>query len=93
MVKAIVFIGTPHRGAGVASWANCAAQAFRALQMSTTINPSFLSDLRRNSGTLKQISQQFVERGSAIKMKSFYETIKSDYVNCLVIMFPWMVGF
>ena len=88
MVKAIVFMGTPHRGADVA-WADFAARAFRALQMSAATNPSFLSDLKRNSGTLEQISQQFVERGSTIEMKTFYETKKLDYMNCLVY-FPWI---
>ena len=92
MVKAIVFMGTPHRGADAASWANFAARAFRTLQMSTATNPSLLSDLKRNSETLRQISQQFVERGSAIKMKTFYETIKSDYVGCLVCFLGCFFG-
>ena len=92
MVKAVIFMGTPHHGADVATWANFAARAFRALQMSTATNTSLLSDLRGNSATLKQISQQFVERGSAIKMKTFYETKKLDSMNCLVY-FPWKKGF
>ena len=91
MVKAVIFMGTPHRGADVASWANLAARAFRALHMNTATNTSLLSDLEGNSETLKQISQQFVERGSTIKMKTFYETRKLDYMNCLVC-FPWRKG-
>ena len=93
MVKGIVFMGTPHRGADVASWANFAARALGTLQMSTATNTSLLSDLKRNSETLKQISQQFVERGSAIKMKTFYETIKSDFVGCLVCFLGCFVGW
>ena len=89
MVKAIVFMGTPHQGADVASWANFVAGALRVVQMITATNTSFLSDLKRNSETLEQISQQFVERGSTIKMKTFYETRKLDYMNCLVY-FPWI---
>ena len=89
MVKAIVFMGTPHRGADVASWANLAARAFSTLQMSAATNTRLLSDLKRNSGTLMQISQQFVERGSAIRMKTFYETVKPDYANCLVCFLGW----
>ena len=89
MVKAIVFMGMPHCRADVASWANFAARAFSTLQMSAATNTRLLSDLKRNSETLKQISQQFVERGSAIRMKTFYETVKSDYANCLVCFLEW----
>ena len=74
MSKAVIFFGTPHRGADAASWANFAAQALRALQMGTATNTSLLSDLRKNSETLGQTSQQFVERGSTLRMKTFYET-------------------
>ena len=84
MAKGVIFMGTPHRGANVASWAKFAAQALRALQMGTATNKSLLSDLRKNSKTLAQISQQFVERGSTLRIKTFYEGNKMDYMNCLV---------
>ena len=84
MAKGIIFLGTPHRGSDTATWANFVAQAFGALQMGTTTNRSLLSDLTKNSEILSQISQQFVERGSMVRMKTFYETKKSDYLNCLV---------
>ena len=84
MAKAVIFMGTPHHGADAAAWANFAAQALRALQMGTATNTNLLSDLQKNSKTLAQISQQFVERGSSLKIKTFYETNKMDYMNCLV---------
>ena len=84
MVKAVIFMGTPHHGADVATWGNFAARALRALQMGTATNTSFLSDVEGNSRTLKEISQQFVERGSTIMVKTFYETRKLDSINCLV---------
>ena len=84
MAKAIIFLGTPHRGADAATWANCVAQAFEALQMGNSTERGLLSDIRRNSEILRQISQQFVERGYSLRMKTFYETKKSDSVNCLV---------
>ena len=80
--KAIVFMGTPHRGAGTASWGDFFAQVLQALQMNTSRN--LLSDLQKNSEALWQISQQFVERVSTLSIKTFYETHRSDYVNCLV---------
>ena len=89
MVKAIIFIGTPHRGADMAAWGNFAARVLQAL--GTATNRRILADLQQNSGTLGQISQQFVERGSTLQMKTFYETIKLDYMNCLVY-FLWKIG-
>ena len=84
MAKAVIFMGTPHRGADTAAWANFAAQALKALQMGTATNTRLVSDLKRNSQTLNQISQQFVERGSTLQIKTFYETNKMDYMNYLV---------
>ena len=92
MVKAVIFMGTPHHGADVVAWANFTAWALKTLQMSTATNTNFLSDFKGNSETLRQISQQFVERGSTIQMKSFYETRKLDYLNS-VVYFPWKKGF
>ena len=84
MAKAAIFMGTPHRGAEITSWANFAARVFKALQISTATNTNLLPDLEKNSETLRHISQQFVERASTLKMKTFYETNKLDYMNCLV---------
>ena len=89
MAKAIIFMGTPHTGTNAASWGNFAAQVLKAVQMGTATNPSLLADLEKNSETLRQISRQFVERGSAIRMKTFYETVKPDYANCLVCFLGW----
>ena len=90
MVKAVIFMGTPHRGADGAFWANLTARALEAL--GATANRRILSGLQKNSGTLGQISQQFVERGSTLMMKTFYETIKLDYMSCLVY-YLWTIGF
>ena len=73
-------MGTPHRGADAASWTNFVARALRT----GTPNISLLSDVRKSSETLRQISQQFVEHGSTIKIKTFYETEKLRYMNSLV---------
>ena len=95
MAKAAIFMGTPHRGVETASWATFVARAFKALQTGTATNTNLLSDLEKNSGTLRQISQQFVERGSKLKMKTFYETEKTEklgYMDCLVY-FLRTIGF
>ena len=77
-------MGTPHRGVETASWAAFAAWALRALQMGTATNANLFSDFKKNLETLRWISQQFVGRGSTLKMKTFYETEKLDYMDCLV---------
>ena len=74
MAKAVIFMGTPRRGVETASWATFAARALRALQMGTATNTSLISDLEKNSEALRQISEQFVECGSTLKMKTFIET-------------------
>jgi hypothetical protein len=86
MAKAVVFMGTPHRGANAATWAGFAARALQATQMNTATNSRLLSDLKGNSETLRQISQQFVERGSAITIKTFYETEMLNFMNSLVFL-------
>ena len=84
MAKAVIFMGTPHRGTDLAALANFAARAPRAFQIGTATNTSLLSDLRKNSNTLTQISKQFVERGSTLEIRTFYETKRMDYMNRLV---------
>jgi hypothetical protein len=84
MAKGVIFMGTPHRGADAASWAKVAARALRALQMGTNTNPNLVSDLAKNSETLKSISEQFVERGSTLTINTFYETQKLDFMKSLV---------
>ena len=83
MAKGIVFMGTPHRGTNRSSWVNFASRVLQSLHDGAT-SSRILSDLERNSETLRQISQQFVERGSTLKIKTFYETMASGFVNCLV---------
>lgn len=95
MVQAIVFMGTPHHGAGTASWATFVSRAFEALRMDTATNRNLLSNRRNNSEALEQIAQQFAERVSTIRMKTFYETMKLDYMNYLVRFFfldNWLLG-
>ena len=95
MVKGVIFMGTPHRGADGAFWANFTARALESLGNASSTG--MLEDLQKNSVTLGQISQQFVERGSTLRMKTFYETIKPDSMNSLVYLlfgqWPSRIGF
>ena len=83
-VRGIVFIGTPHRGSDVAYWAGFLARALHALQFSTSTNNSLLPTLERNSKQLSDVSQQFIERGTGLQIRTFYEKEKLPYMSCLV---------
>jgi hypothetical protein len=71
-VHASVFLGVPHRGSGTANLGTFVANLSKALTGQT--NASFISALKRGSSTLENISQQFIERGASIQIRTFYET-------------------
>jgi hypothetical protein len=72
-VRGSVFFGVPHRGSDAAYWGSFAANLLRVPTFGRT-NTSFITALQRNSGTFADISQQFIERGSSLQIKTFYET-------------------
>ncbi|KAK4197446.1 putative kinesin light chain [Triangularia verruculosa] len=72
--RLVIFLGTPHRGAGIADWGKIAANlAVMALQDS---NKSILDTLKVDSEVLDNIQENFInllDKGG-IKVHSFYET-------------------
>lgn len=52
--------------------------------MGSHTNSQLTRDLERNSHALSQISKSFVEHGHRLKIVSFVETEKMDWLNCLV---------
>jgi len=85
MAKGVIFMGTPHRGADAASWANFVARALGAAQMGTATNTNLLSALKKNSEVLREITKQFTERAPTLRIKTFYEVDKLDYMSSLVV--------
>jgi hypothetical protein len=77
-------MGTPHRGSDIAYWAGFAAHALRVAQLGTGTNDSLLRALERKSKTLLDISQQFVDRGTTLQIRTFYEREMLSFMNCLV---------
>jgi hypothetical protein len=73
-VKAAVFFGAPHRGADLAYWATFASRILQTIQLGLGTNPNFVMALQKNSPTFAQISEQFIERGDKLKIRTFYET-------------------
>ncbi|KAH0559684.1 hypothetical protein GP486_003804 [Trichoglossum hirsutum] len=84
-VRGIVFMGTPHRGSDIAHWAGFAARALRAAQIGTGTNNNLLRALEEKSRTLLDISQQFVDRGATLQIRTFYEIEKLGFMNCLIV--------
>lgn len=66
-------MGTPHRGSDAAFWGKFLAQTLSIAQLGLRGNNTLLADLTQNSKTLQDISQQFVERGKLLQIRSFYE--------------------
>jgi protein SERAC1 len=83
-VCGVVFMGTPHRGSNVAYWSKILANVVHTAQLGNSTSSRLLSDLQKNSSILSEISSQFVERGSALQIRTFYETEKVDFLNCVV---------
>ena len=83
-MKGVIFLGTPHQGTNVAFWANLVARALHTAQLGKGTNPELLGALEADSGTLSCISQEFVELGAKLQIRTFYETEKMDCMDSLV---------
>lgn len=75
-IRGIVFLGVPHRGADIAYWASLPAKIIESGSLGFLGNTNFLNSLKRNSESWRIISEQFVERGTSVKIKTFFETKK-----------------
>ncbi|KAI9889078.1 MAG: hypothetical protein M1814_005801 [Vezdaea aestivalis] len=76
--KAIAFLGVPHRGADSARWANVAACILKTSSLGISTNNALVADLLRNSPTLNDIQDQFIDRTQNLMIYSFYETQKTS---------------
>lgn len=80
-LKAILFMGTPHQGSGIASWGAMGANMLRAASLGTSTNSALMKELKENSKTLQEISKGFPFLGLGIKIYSFTETEGMDYLS------------
>lgn len=69
----VVFMGTPHRGSRLASWATILANVTNSLTLGQGVRNDLLRELRRNSDLLKDVSRQFVHRAAPLKIWTFVE--------------------
>ena len=75
-IKAVVFFGVPHRGADLAFWLEFPAKLLEYGQLGFGGNTAYVSALKRNSTAFASISDSFIERGSHLVIRTFYETEK-----------------
>ncbi|KAI9740439.1 MAG: hypothetical protein M1834_005019 [Cirrosporium novae-zelandiae] len=75
-VKACIFFGVPHRGADIAYWGRFVANLLDYGQLGLKVNKNLIDALVKNSPTLANISRQFVERGTQLQIRTFFETEK-----------------
>ena len=87
--RGIVFLGTPHKGSGVAEHATLLGNILGAVwSPASFIVPGprnkLVSDLERNSEILFGIADRFAGRTKFIKIASFYETDQTLLVRNVV---------
>jgi hypothetical protein len=83
-VAGIMFLGTPHRGSGLANWATTFGTLLRAVSGGRSTNTQLSKDLEKNSRVLELISESFLQRIKGCKICSCYETDKMKFMNCVV---------
>ncbi|MCJ1344209.1 hypothetical protein MMC31_002412 [Peltigera leucophlebia] len=72
---AVAFLGTPHRGSGLANFAKAITSILKASH--TRVNPEIISLLQRKSELLREVEDSFGiwlrKKGQCFNMTSFYE--------------------
>ena len=84
--KAIAFLGVPHKGSDIAWWGTFAANLLKGASIGTSTNTTLISDLKRGSPTLAQISKQSVNRIQNMILYTFYETQKLNGVMVCILL-------
>ena len=87
--KGILFLGTPHRGSGVAGPATLLGNILQAVwspvnSISPAPRKKLVSDLQRNSKVLFAISDRFSQKADGIAITSFYETDQTAPLGSVV---------
>ncbi|CAH0053253.1 unnamed protein product [Clonostachys solani] len=87
-LKGIIFMGTPHKGAWMADWANMPASA---LGLFKSTNKSLLQILETNNQMLESIQRKFLallreqrEEGRQLEVRCFFEELPLSVVGKVV---------
>lgn len=74
-IKSVIFLGTPHRGSDIATWAKMLGKVSN-LFISDSVRIGLLNDLEPQSRVLKDIEDQFLQR--TVGLQIFYFLRKSQ---------------
>lgn len=89
--KAVIFMGTPHRGSSHATWGTMLSQILKLAAFGASTNTQLTKDLQPNSRLLEYVSRSFLERAQDLQIVSFYETDKMDFFSSKVPGYPLIV--
>lgn len=71
--RGIMFMGTPHRGSGIAPWASIVSKIVNTASFSRSIRRDLIRKLRRDSKALRDITMSFVLGAESLQIVSVYE--------------------
>ncbi|KAJ4319205.1 hypothetical protein N0V84_006487 [Fusarium piperis] len=83
--RGVLFLGTPHRGSDLASWGTMLSAMLKAASFGTSTDTQLPKDLEPDSRDLERISQSFKARSAGLRIYSFYETEKMDFMKTVVV--------
>ena len=81
-------MGTPHRGAEIASLGVMLSNIINFVSLGQTVRNDLLRDLKANSTALEEISKHFIECSASLRIKSFYE-MQIEPLLRSVVSFLW----
>lgn len=73
-MKAVVFLGTPHRGADLAAM-------LKLILVVSFSSRRFVEQLKPESDAIKYINENFAHRSKSFKLVSYFETENTGYGN------------
>jgi hypothetical protein len=74
--RAIAFLGVPHEGSRFADFGHTLASALKVATLGTSANNALLAGLKKDASLLYNISNQFMDRGTDLKIYTFFELKK-----------------
>lgn len=83
-IHGIVFMGTPHRGSNLASWAKPLSNIMSFTVAGKRIRRDLLQNLEISSQVLAEISASSLHRLDELQITSFYEQNILEPLGCLV---------
>lgn len=83
-IKAIVFMGTPHKGSRLSSYLTPLSRIINGLIPTSPIRSDLIGNLQVLSRTLSEVTELSVQALNEITVVSFYEQKRLKGVNSLV---------